>query len=69
MNYATRWLKHHAGDFNATSEGLGTIGYSSGGHMSMLSAMKPRDPRYAAIPYDEAPASMRASRTSSWPGR
>jgi acetyl esterase/lipase len=55
VNYATRWLKHHAGDFNATAEGLGSIGYSSGGHMNMLSAMKPRDPRYAAIPLDAAP--------------
>jgi acetyl esterase len=55
VNYATRWLKHRAGDFNATSEGLGTIGYSSGGHMNMLCAMKPRDPRYAAIPYDADP--------------
>jgi len=55
VNYATRWLKHHAGDFNAVAEGLGSIGYSSGGHMNMLSAMKPNDPRYASIPYDEAP--------------
>lgn len=55
VNYATRWLKHHAGDFNAVSRGLGSIGYSSGGHMNMLSAMKPRDPRYASIPYGEAP--------------
>jgi acetyl esterase/lipase len=55
VNYATRWLKHRAGDFNAVSEGLGSIGYSSGGHMNMLSAMKPHDPRYAAIPYEDAP--------------
>jgi acetyl esterase/lipase len=55
VNYATRWLKRHAGDFNAVSEGLGSIGYSSGGHMNMLSAMKPTDPRYASIPLDEAP--------------
>ena len=55
VNYATRWLKHRAGDFNAVAEGLGSIGYSSGGHMNMLSAMKPHDPRYAEIPYDAAP--------------
>lgn len=55
VNVATRWLKHQAGAFNATADGLGTIGYSSGGHMTILSAMKPRDPRYAAIPLDEAP--------------
>ena len=55
VNYATRWLKHHAGDFHAVADGLGTIGYSSGGHMNMLSAMKPNDSSYAAIPYEAAP--------------
>jgi acetyl esterase/lipase len=55
VNYAARWLKHRAGDFNAVSDGIGSIGYSSGGHMAMLVAMKPHDPRYAAIPYDAAP--------------
>jgi acetyl esterase/lipase len=54
VNYATRWLKQRAGDFNAVAEGLGSIGYSSGGHMNVLSAMKPRDPRYAAIPLEGA---------------
>lgn len=55
VNYATRWIKHHAGDFNGVAQGFGSIGYSSGGHINMLSAMKPRDPRYAAVPLDEAP--------------
>jgi acetyl esterase len=49
VHYGTRWLKQHATEFNATAEGLGVIGYSSGGHMAMLSAMKPHDPRYAAL--------------------
>jgi acetyl esterase len=52
VNYGTRWLKQHAGEFNATADGLGVIGYSSGGHMAMLSAMKPNDPRYAALPLE-----------------
>jgi acetyl esterase/lipase len=55
VNYATRWLKQKAGDFNATAEQLGVLGYSSGGHMAILSAMKPHDPRYAEIPLDGAP--------------
>jgi acetyl esterase/lipase len=55
VNYATRWLKHHAGDFNAMAEGIGSIGYSSGGHINMLCAMKPHDSRYAAVQLDEAP--------------
>ena len=43
-NYATRWLKARAADFNATADGLGAAGFSSGGHMIMLSAMRPNDP-------------------------
>jgi len=46
INCATRWLKAHAREFNGTAEGLGGLGLSSGGHMVMLSAMRPRDPRY-----------------------
>jgi acetyl esterase/lipase len=51
-NYGTRWLKLHAGDFNATAEGLGTLGLSSGGHINMLAAMRPHDPRYTALPLE-----------------
>lgn len=52
VNYATRWLKLRAGDFNATAEGLGTLGLSSGGHINMLSAMRPHDPRYTVLPLE-----------------
>jgi acetyl esterase/lipase len=52
VNYATRWLKLRAGDFNATSEALGGLGLSSGGHMIALSAMRPTDPRYSDLPLD-----------------
>lgn len=55
VNYAIRWTKAHAGDFNAVSDGLGGLGTSSGGHTLMLAAMRPRDPRYAALPLPEAP--------------
>ena len=55
INYATRWLKSRAAEFGATPDGLGGLGLSSGGHMVMLSAMRPRDPRYAALPLDSAP--------------
>jgi acetyl esterase len=41
ISYATRWLKLHAGDFNASGEALGGAGWSSGGHQLMLSAMRP----------------------------
>src|SRR5439155_7241453 len=52
-NLATRWLKAHAVDFNGTSVGLGVRGGSSGGHMAMLSAMRPWDARYTVHPLPE----------------
>jgi acetyl esterase/lipase len=55
VNFATRWLKSRASEFGATPEALGGLGLSSGGHMLMLSAMRPRDPRYTALPLDAAP--------------
>jgi acetyl esterase len=55
VNYATRWLKAHAADFGGDPRHLGGLGSSSGGHQIMLSAMRPRDPRYAAFPLAEAP--------------
>ena len=50
VNYATRWLKTHASDFKGDPESVGVLGSSSGGHTSLLSAMRPSDPRYAALP-------------------
>jgi acetyl esterase/lipase len=55
VNFATRWLKAHAGDFNADPDSIGGLGSSSGGHTVMLSAMRPKDPRYAALELPEAP--------------
>jgi acetyl esterase len=56
INYATRWLKAHAAEFNATPESVGGLGVSSGGHLILLSAMRPRDARYTTLPLNEAPA-------------
>ena len=50
INYATRWLKARAGELKVRADRVGMIGISSGGHLAMLSAMRPRDKRYAAIP-------------------
>jgi acetyl esterase len=49
VNYATRWVKAHAGDFNAIPESIGGLGTSSGGHALLLSAMRPGDARYGAL--------------------
>ncbi|MDQ3702229.1 MAG: alpha/beta hydrolase [Chloroflexota bacterium] len=52
-NYATRWVKRNAGDLGLDPRRVGGLGSSSGGHMVLLSALRPRDPRYAALPLPE----------------
>jgi acetyl esterase/lipase len=49
INYAVRWLKAHAEDLRIDGERVGIVGQSSGAHLAMLAAMRPRDPRYASI--------------------
>jgi acetyl esterase len=49
-NLGTRWLKLHAAELGAAPGALfGAYGGSSGGHVVILSAMRPRDPRYASL--------------------
>jgi len=48
VNLATRWLKAHAAEFNGTTA-VGAFGNSSGGHQVVLSALRPRHPRYSAL--------------------
>jgi acetyl esterase/lipase len=50
INYAIRWLKTQAKVLGGRADRVGTMGTSSGGQQAMLAAMRPRDPRYAAIP-------------------
>lgn len=50
INYAIRWLKTRAGDLHSLAGLVGAMGSSSGGHQAMLTAMRPRDARYAALP-------------------
>ncbi|HEX6154511.1 MAG TPA: alpha/beta hydrolase, partial [Burkholderiales bacterium] len=54
-NYGVRWLKHKAREWNGDPSTVGILGSSTGGHMGALIAMKPRDPKYAAIPLAEEP--------------
>ena len=51
-NFAVRWLKAHAGDLHGDPSCVGGAGDSSGAHTILLAAMRPRDPRYAAISAD-----------------
>jgi acetyl esterase len=55
VNLATRWLKAHADEFGSRRDLVGGLGTSSGAHQLLLSALRPTDPRYAALPLAEAP--------------
>ena len=55
INYAVRWLKAHAAEFGTTPDRVGAYGTSSGGHLSLLSALRPHDERYKALPLADAP--------------
>jgi len=50
VNYAIRWCKARATELGSRSDMVGILGVSSGGHQAMLAAMRPGDPRYAALP-------------------
>ncbi len=52
INYAVRWLKAHAGELRLDPERIGILGQSSGGHLAMLAAMRPNEPRYATLPLE-----------------
>lgn len=55
INVATRWLKANAARLGSRPDLVGGIGTSSGGHLLMLSALRPRDPRYAIeAPFNDA---------------
>jgi acetyl esterase/lipase len=51
INYAVRWVKTRAPELRGNSARVGLMGSSSGGHQAMLAAMRPRDSRYAALPF------------------
>jgi acetyl esterase len=50
IHYAIRWLKARATELGSRPDLVGSMGNSSGGHQAMLLAMRPFDPRYAALP-------------------
>jgi acetyl esterase/lipase len=70
INYAVRFAKLNASEFKTLPQAIGLSGQSSGGHLAMLVAMRPHDPRYAAIALPpgapEHDASVRAV-VMSWP--
>jgi len=54
-NYAVRWLKTKAASWSGDVTKLGIYGSSSGGHVAELLGLRPRDPRYNAIPLADTP--------------
>ena len=69
INYAVRWAKHNARTLKTRPDLVGLSGQSSGGHLAMLVAMRPHDPRYAAIPLPGGAAQDASVRcvVMSWP--
>jgi acetyl esterase/lipase len=55
INLGVRWLKARARTYGGRPDWVGMFGTSSGGHQVLLAAMRPEDPRYAALPLAEAP--------------
>jgi acetyl esterase len=68
VNFAVRWLKMHAPEFNGTTA-VGAFGNSSGGHQVVLNALRPRHGSYSALPlpsHTEIDASL-AHVVAGWP--
>ena len=68
VNLGIRYLKANAEKFGSRADLVGGLGTSSGGHMLLLSALRPTDPRYAKLPLDGAgvDASLRFA-IACWP--
>jgi acetyl esterase len=49
VNFGIRWLKANAEKFGSRSDLVGGLGTSSGGHLLLLSALRPYDPRYTTL--------------------
>ena len=69
-NYAIRWLKARADQLNTRADLFGISGQSSGGHLAMLAAMRPNDPRYTTVALPAGSPAVDASVrcvAMSWP--
>jgi acetyl esterase/lipase len=66
VNFSIRFLKANAEKFATRKELVGGLGTSSGGHLLLLNALRPRDPRYASDPLPGADATL-AFAVACWP--
>src|SRR5438552_8288685 len=70
INYAVRWTTLNARALKTRAELVGLSGQSSGGHLAMLVAMRPRDAHHLAIPLPAASSAQDATVgcvLMSWP--
>src|SRR5258705_981388 len=67
INYAIRWLKVYARMLGVAEDRVGGMGTSSGGHQMTLSALRPRDPRYAKVPGPAGVDAALAFLIAGWP--
>jgi acetyl esterase/lipase len=66
VNFGIRFLKANAEKFATRRELVGGLGTSSGGHLLLLNALRPRDPRYASHALAGTDASL-AFAVACWP--
>jgi acetyl esterase len=67
VNAGIRWLKAHAPEFGARTETVGGLGTSSGAQTLLLNALRPTDPRYAALPIGGGADASLAFAVAGWP--
>ncbi len=67
VNAGIRWLKAHAPEFGARAETVGGLGTSSGAQTLLLNALRPTDPRYAALPIGGGTDASLAFVVAGWP--
>ena len=65
-NFGVRWLKSKAAQLRGDAAKLGVLGSSTGGHIAELLGMRPRDPRYNAIPLQASPGTPAVDATVAW---
>jgi len=66
VNFGIRFLKANAARFSTRAELVGGLGTSSGGHLLLLNVLRPRDPRYTALPLSGVDANV-AFAVACWP--
>ncbi len=66
VNFGIRFLKANAERFSTRAELVGGLGSSSGGHLLLLNALRPHDPRYASLPLPGTDAKL-AFAVACWP--